>query len=230
VKSLAIIPARSGSKGVKHKNIKLLNGKPLLAYSIEAAIDSGLFTEIMVSTDSDEYAEIAKSYGAKVPFLRSDNNSTDSASSWDMVMEVLQNYKKMNCTFDNVCLLQPTSPLREASDIKNAYELFYDKDANSVISVCEMEHSPIVCMQVNDDCSMGEFVLNGKPGTNRQSVGKYYRINGAIYIVKTNILNNIQNLYTDRCFTYIMDEKKSIDIDTEFDFFVTEKIINSSQK
>lgn len=226
MKSLAIIPARSGSKGVKNKNIRLLNGKPLLAYSIEAAISSGLFTEIMVSTDSDEYAEIAKSYGAKVPFLRSDSNSTDSASSWDMVSEVIQNYKMIGSTFDNVCLLQPTSPLREASDIKNAYELFYDKDANSVIGVCEMEHSPIVCMQVNDDCSMGEFILDSKPGTNRQSVEKYYRINGAIYIVKISMLESIQDLYMDRCFTYIMDEKKSIDIDTEFDFFVSEKIMN----
>lgn len=91
--NLAIIPARSGSKGLKNKNIKLLDGKPLLAYTIEAAIDSGVFDEVMVSTDSEEYAKIAIEYGAKVPFLRSQENSKDTSSSWDVVFEVLEFYR-----------------------------------------------------------------------------------------------------------------------------------------
>ena len=105
MRNIAIIPARSGSKGLPDKNIKLLQGKPLLAYTIEAAIKSGCFTEVMVSTDSEKYAEIAWEYGAKVPFLRSKVMSSDTASSWDMVEEVLDNYKQLNQEFDSFCLL-----------------------------------------------------------------------------------------------------------------------------
>ena len=112
MKNIAMIPARSGSKGLKDKNIRLLNGKPLLAYSIEAAIQSKLFDEIMVSTDSSYYADIAEKYGAKVPFLRSEGNSSDSASSWDTVQEILSFYRNAGEEFDSFCLLQPTSPLR----------------------------------------------------------------------------------------------------------------------
>lgn len=127
MKNLAIITARSGSKGLKNKNIKLLNGKPLIAYSIEAAQKSNLFTEIMVSTDSEEYAEIALKLGAKVPFLRSKTNSEDNSGSWDVVMEVLKNYLKAGQKYDTICLLQPTSPLRTYDDIDNGYKLLIEK-------------------------------------------------------------------------------------------------------
>ncbi|MBO6246248.1 MAG: acylneuraminate cytidylyltransferase family protein, partial [Anaerovibrio sp.] len=131
VKNIAIIPARSGSKGLKDKNIKLMNGKPLLAYSIEAAKESGMFDEIMVSTDSPKYADIAIQYGAGVPFLRSAENSSDTAGSWDMVLEVLNNYQKIGREFDTVCLLQPTSPLRLAKDISDAYKDFKENDVDA---------------------------------------------------------------------------------------------------
>jgi len=117
MKNIAIIPARSGSKGLKDKNIKPLLDIPLLAYSIRAAKDSALFDEIMVSTDSDDYAQIAKDYGASVPFLRSAKTSSDTAGSWDVVTEVLSQYQTSGRYFDTICLLQPTSPLRIASDI-----------------------------------------------------------------------------------------------------------------
>ena len=109
MKNIAIIPARSGSKGLKDKNIKALNGQPLLKYSIDAAISSRIFDEIMVSTDSSHYAEIAKVCGASVPFLRSAENSEDKASSWNVVIEVLNYYKQIGQTFDTFCLLQPTN-------------------------------------------------------------------------------------------------------------------------
>lgn len=118
MRNLAIIPARSGSKGLPDKNIMDLNGKPMMYYTIRAAIDSGCFEEIMVSTDSPKYAEIAVACGAKVPFLRSEAMSGDSAGSWDTVREVLSNYQKLGQTFDYVTLLQPTSPLRTAEDIR----------------------------------------------------------------------------------------------------------------
>lgn len=143
MKNIAIITARSGSKGLKDKNIRILNGKPLMAYTIEAAIKSGMFDEIMVSTDSKEYASVAIKYGAKVPFLRTKKNSDDNASSWDVVKEVVKKYKDMGKEFNTVCMLQPTSPLRIAEDIVNGYKLFNEKKADTVIAVCETQHSPL---------------------------------------------------------------------------------------
>lgn len=117
MKNIAVITARSGSKALVDKNIKLLAGKPLLAYTIEAAKESGCFDTIMVSTDSEKYAVIARDYGAQVPFLRSEATSSDTAGSWDVVREVICQYKELGEVFDSVCLLQPTSPLRTAEDI-----------------------------------------------------------------------------------------------------------------
>ena len=116
--NLAVITARSGSKGLKDKNIKLLGDRPLLAYSIEAAKDSGMFEKIFVSTDSELYAETARQYGADVPFLRARSIAGDNASSWDAVREAVQGYEKLGQRFDTVTLLQPTSPLRRAEDIR----------------------------------------------------------------------------------------------------------------
>lgn len=143
--SLAIIPARSGSKGLPDKNIRILNGKPLLAYTIEAARDSGIFDEIMVSTDSLGYAKIAEEYGASVPFIRSEENAGDYANSWGGVSEVLEEYGKIGKNFNDFCLLQPTSLLRVGEDIRNAYDCFHSKNAVAVVSVCECEHSPLWC-------------------------------------------------------------------------------------
>lgn len=123
IRRIAIIPARSGSKGLLNKNIKLLDGKPLMAYSIDSAIKSGIFDTVFVSTDSDEYEKIATSYGAEVPFLRSEIQSSDTASSWDVVREVLEEYSKRGECFDEVMLLQPTSPLRNVEDILGAMSL-----------------------------------------------------------------------------------------------------------
>ena len=133
--NLAIIPARSGSKGIKDKNIRDLCGKPLMAHTIEAALCSDCFDEVMVSTDSDRYSEIARQYGANVPFLRSNETATDKASTWDMADEVLEKYRIRGRRFDSFCILQPTSPLRTASDIREAYRI-YDSQADfAVVSV-----------------------------------------------------------------------------------------------
>ena len=221
MKNIAIIPARSGSKGLKDKNIRNLCGKPLLSYSIKAAEESDIFDEIMVSTDSELYAAIAREYGASVPFLRSGATSSDTAGSWDVVMEVLDNYKQLRgWTFDNVCLLQPTSPLRTAEDIKNAYELLQNAQI-AVVSVCEVDHSPLWCNTLPSDKSLDGFITlsNNKQ---RQGINKYYRINGAIYFVRTAALYEDPFLYRQGSYAYIMDKKKSIDIDDEFDFHLAD--------
>lgn len=227
MKNIAIIPARSGSKGLKDKNIKNLCGKPLIAYTIEAAIMSEEFDEIMVSTDSDKYADIAREYGANVPFLRSAANATDEASSWNMVEEVLSGYSDMGYEYDTFCLLQPTSPLRSGIDIKNAYELYRDKANFAVISVCEAEHSPLWCGNLPSTHEFTNFI-NQDSVKRRQSGDKFYRLNGAIYIVNTKRFRSERFLYREGSFAYVMPQIRSVDIDTEIDFMLAESIIASS--
>lgn len=223
MKNLAIIPARSGSKGLSDKNIRLMNGKPLLAYTIEAAIRSGQFEEVFVSTDSFQYAEIAKEFGANVPFLRTSKNASDNASSWDVVRETLKKYKELGEEFETIALLQPTSPLRKEEEIVGGYKLYRHKNANSVIGVCEMEHSPLQSNILNDDLSMENFIHKDIYLKPRQQLPVYYRVNGALYIVKVKDAVDIFDLYDKKCYAYIMPQEKSIDIDTDLDFEIAEK-------
>jgi CMP-N,N'-diacetyllegionaminic acid synthase len=217
MKNLAIIPARSGSKGLKDKNIRLLNGKPLIAYSIEAANKSEMFSHVMVSTDSERYSEIAKEYGAEVPFLRSVTNSGDNAGSWDVVREVLEKYARMGVLFETVCLLQPTSPLRNEEDIVEGYKELEDKNADAITSVCEVDHSPLWTMTLDEDLSLVEYrkYSNSAP---RQILDTYYRINGALYIRKVCYEHNKPLIKSEKEYAYIMKRNRSVDIDTIDDF------------
>lgn len=217
MKNIAIISARSGSKGLPNKNIKELNGKPLMAYSIEAAINSGCFATVMVSTDSKHYADIASEYGAEVPFLRSEATSSDTASSWEAVEEVLLGYEKMGKVYDTFCLLQPTSPMRVAEDIKDAYKLYDEKDAVAVLSMTELEHPIEWCGELDETLCLDGFHKDTH-GNRRQDVAKSYRPNGAIYIVSVNEFRKDRNLYKSGSYAYIMPQERSVDIDTEFDF------------
>ena len=223
MKNIAIIPARSGSKGLKDKNIKELKGKPLLAYSIETAKESKLFNEVMLSTDSEKYAEIGRTFGANVPFLRSEANSSDKAGSWDVVIEVLSRYLEKGEKFDSICLLQPTSPLRIAQDIIEAYKLLESKQADAVTSVCEVDHSPLWTMTLPENLSLEEFKKQDSD-TPRQLLEKYYRLNGAIYIRKIKYYNKKIQLLDSKEYAFIMPRERSIDIDTELDFIIAEAI------
>lgn len=222
MKNIAIIPARSGSKGLEDKNIRIFNGKPLLAYSVEVAIMSGLFNEVFVSTDSEKYAEIGREYGAHVPFLRSPELSSDTASSWDAVKETLNCYEKIGATFHTIALLQPTSPLRTAQDITNAFALMQEKQANAVVSVCEVDHSPLWCNILPENGSMDRFLSKDLVTKGRQNLDTYYRINGAIYLVNVPYLLSSQTIYDHGCFAYKMDKRRSIDIDDLVDFQIAE--------
>ncbi len=224
MKNIAIIPARSGSKGLPDKNIKDLCGKPLMAYSIEAASKSNEFDEVMVSTDSSDYARIAREWGASVPFLRSEYTSGDSASSWSMVEEVLYNYAKQGLEYDSFCLLQPTSPLRTADDIKAAYSLYRDKAQFAVVSVCEAEHSPLWCGKLPDNHELTRF-LDAEAIKQRQATGRFYRLNGAIYIVNCQRFEREKYLYKEGSYAYIMEQSHSIDIDSEFDFTMAKALL-----
>lgn len=225
MKNLAIIPARSGSKGLKDKNIKELNGKPLLAYSILAAKASNLFDEIIVSTDSVLYAEIAKQWGASVPFLRSNELSSDTASSWDVVREIIMRLSESGKNYDTVALLQPTSPLRTAENIVQGYQLFERKNAKSVIGVCEVDHSPLWSNTLPEDLSLEGFIRPEVNGLQRQEIPIYYRINGALYIVDTAFILQTQDIFSARSFAHIMEKRQSIDIDDEFDFVIAHALM-----
>lgn len=226
MKNLAIIPARSGSKGLKDKNIKKLHNKPLIAYTIEAALNSNEFSHVMVSTDSENYAKIAKKYGAEVPFLRNEILSNDDTSSWDVVKDVLKWFNKKGDYFDTVTLLQPTSPLRSSEDISRGFELFKSKNAKAVISVCEADHSPLWSNTLPENFSLKEFISESVIKKPRQQLQRYYRLNGAIYIIDTNYLNQGQSLYSDNCFALLMAKENSIDIDDIFDFATAEAFLN----
>lgn len=223
--SIAIIPARSGSKGLPNKNILPLKSKPLLAWSIDAALQSGMFDTVHVSTDSEEYAEIARQYGADVPFLRTENASTDTASSQKVIKEVLENYHSLGKTFDSFMLLQPTSPLRTTEDICNAFTMLETTGGKSVISICETEHSPLWCNTLPPSGCMDRFI-NTEISDSRQGLPKYYRLNGAIYLCMTEkfFKGNCIPYDTD-CYAYIMPQNRSIDIDSSLDFLIVETLL-----
>lgn len=224
MKNLAIIPARSGSKGLPNKNIKKLCGVPLMAYSIRAAIESNKFSKVMVSTDSESYAKIAEEYGAEVPFLRSPELSGDAAGSWDVVREVLDKYAEFNNRFETVCLLQPTSPLRQSSDIVGAYHLYDENNADNIIGVCESDHSPLWMNTIPQDLSLEHFIRDDIQNKNRQKLDVYYRINGAIYIRKTASVISNASIYNNS-FAFIMPRERSVDIDVELDFIIAETLM-----
>lgn len=230
MRHLAVIPARSGSKGLKDKNIKTLCGVPLIGYSIRAARESGLFSCVHLSTDSNEYARIGAEFGADVSFLRDDALASDQAGSWDVVRWVVERFEEKGQRFDTVALLQPTSPLRSAEDIAAAYRLLEEKNANVVVSVCEMEHSPLWSNTLPEDLSMERFEDPALSDVPRQELPVYYRMNGAIYLVKTEFLFSGKPVYGEGSYAYIMDQKRSVDIDDELDFLLAGTVLQAMQK
>lgn len=219
---LAIIPARGGSKGIKNKNIVNLKGKPLISYTIEEAKKSGIFDKIIVSTDSPEIAEISKKYGAEVPFLRPENLSTDTASTIDVILHALNYFIDNDEYYDYFVLLQPTSPLRKAEDILNSVDLLFEKDADSVVSVCEVEHSPLFSNTLPQDLSLSNFIRKDLRDKRRQDLPKYYRINGAIYISRVETFLKTKDFYEGKSYAYIMPIERSIDIDSIVDLKMAE--------
>ena len=224
MRNIAVIPARSGSKGLPDKNIREINGKPLLAYTIEAALDSGCFDIVHVSTDSEKYADIAREYGADVPFLRSAELASDTANTWDAVREALSRYAEMGKTFETVMLMQPTTPLRTGEDVRAAYRLMQEKKARSVIAVCEVDHSPLWCDTIPEDGNMKGFGRKDLAWVTRQELKPFYRVNGAIYLltVTENTIADDDDIYGNNCYALFMDRKKSIDIDCEDDLELVE--------
>ena len=221
MKRLAIIPARSGSKGLKNKNILNLCGKPLMAYSIEAAIKSNLFNRIILSTDSEEYGKIALEYGSEVLY-RSKELSSDTASSFMVIKDVLD---KVKDTYDYFMLLQPTSPMRTSKHIIEAIELF-DKNIEKfdfLVSLKQSECPSNQIQPVEEDGSLKNFIND----TNfRRQNYKEYTPNGAIYIAKPDSYLRAKDVYGPKGLAYLMSNFDSIDIDNELDYELAKIYMN----
>lgn len=185
-----------------------------MAYSIIAAQKSEMFSKIIVSTDSERYAEIALKFGAEVPFLRSEKTSSDNAGSWDVVREVLNNIAER---FDTACLLQPTSPLRTSEDIIGGYKELIEKNGDAITGVCETDHSPLWTMTLDENLTMEKF-RSRYIESPRQLLQKYYMINGALYIRRLQYNANEIIILERKEYAYIMERSRSLDIDTLNDF------------
>lgn len=220
MRTLAIIAARGGSKRLPRKNVLDLGGKPLIAWTIEAALECPFINEVMVTTDDDEIAEIAKRYGAAVPFMRPSELAGDTATSFDAIKHAIDFYRaKLDKEFDFVVLLQPTSPLRSSQHISEAFELLVKRNADAVISVCEVDHSPLWMNTLPADHSLGGFLRDEVKAVRSQELPKNYRLNGAIYICRTSCLLEERTFFiSNNIFAYIMSKDTSIDIDDSFDF------------
>ncbi len=229
-KFIAVIPARSGSKGIPEKNIKPLAGKPLIAYTIEEAKKSKIFDKIIVSTDSEKIAKIAKDYGAEVPFLRPVELATDSSDSMDVVIHAIEFLEKNNKFFNYVMKLQPTSPLRKDFDIIEAAKLAIEKNANSVISVSECKNHPLWAGILEKDRRMDNFLKDEIKNKNRQELPKYYELNGMIFLAKIEKLLETRDWYMKNSYALIVDKNRSVDIDDIIDFKLAEIIIKEMNK
>ena len=222
---LAIVPARGGSKGIKDKNIKEIEGRPLIEYTIEAAKRCEYIDEIVVSTDSEKIAKAAKKAGAKVPFLRPDELASDTARTIDVVLFTIDQLKLIGQEYDIVVLLQPTSPLRDEDDICGAIEKYVSCNMKSLVSVSEVSESPILMRQIVDETHM-EKLLNINSTIRRQDMAKYYMVNGSIYINKIEELNSDTSL-NDNVIPYVMDRSHAVDIDDYVDIEVMKYYVNN---
>lgn len=222
MKLLYLIPARSGSKGIPNKNIIELNGKTLIAYTIEAAKQCAERSDICVSTDSEEIAKEAKKIGADVPFMRPGKLADDYASMEDVIKHAVEHYTSRGIIYDYVVLLQPTSPLRRAHHIREAVNLI-DEDTEMIISVKETKSNPYYIMYLEDDDGLLRKLMKFEY-SRRQDCPKVYELNGAIYIISVSLLN-VKGMGELEKKKYVMDDISSIDIDDVNDLEFVKYII-----
>jgi len=214
-KVLGIIPARSKSKGLPDKNIKEFNGKPLIAWTIEEVKKCNIIDKIIISTDSNKIANIAKKYGGDVPFIRPKKFATDTSKGVDVIFHVISLYEK---EFDIIAYFQPTSPLRKEKNIKEAFKLFSDKNAKAIVSVCKCEHIPLWSNTLPENGNMKGFIRPEIKNRNRQTFESYYRLNGAIYLSYISYFKKNKGFFGKETYAYIMPKINSLDIDDIIDF------------
>lgn len=215
---LALIPARGGSKGLPHKNIRLLMGKPLIAWTIKQAKNSKYLDRLIVSTDDIKIANISKKYGAEVPILRPKKLATDKATLMDLMAHIIKWMEMKGNPYDLIMVLQPTSPLRRSEDIDATIKLLFAKNAQAIVSVCESEHHPYGANILPENGCMGVFIRPEVVNKNRQELPIFYRINGAIYLAYRHYLKENKQFLGKKTYAYIMPAERSVDIDSKLDF------------
>ena len=217
---LAIIPARGGSKRLPRKNILNLNGKPLIRWSIEAGLKSKYIDKVVVTSDDSEILGIAESSGVSV-INRPVELASDTSTTFDAIKHTINNVNNYNY----IVLLQPTSPLRTAQHIDEAIEILFERSADAVVSVCEVDHSPLWSNTLPNNDNMSNFIRNDVLNKRSQDLEVYYRLNGAIYICDVNrLLQEERFLLKENIFAYKMDKSVSIDIDEEIDLKIAQAL------
>lgn len=228
---LVTICARKGSKRVKNKNLREIGGKPLIAHTIETAKTWGKADKIIVSTDSEEIAEISKQFGAEVPFIRPAELASDSAPKLPVIkhaVEYLRNFE--NESFDLIVDLDPTSPLRTVEDIENAYKIMVDEKPVNLFSVCLARKNPyfnMVELNENGYAHLSKQLKN--PVFRMQDTPLVYEMNASIYIYWTAELFEIENVITESSMIYEMPAERSVDIDSEVDFKLVKLLMNEGK-
>ncbi len=225
--TLFIIPARGGSKGLPGKNVKLLNGKPLIHYTIEAAQEITDDANICISSDDQEIIVIAKQTGIEVPFVRPAELATDTASSYDVLIHAVKFYQSKGREYQKVMLLQPTSPLRTAKDIQDAYRLLETKHGEGIVSVAPVDHNPLWTGTLPQDLCMDNFLDSNIASKRRQDLPGYYQLNGALYLASINYFISHRGFLGNKTYAYVMPKERSVDIDDLVDFLLAESILNS---
>lgn len=220
INRLAIITARGGSKRIPKKNIKEFNGRPIIEYSIEAAIESGLFAEVMVSTDSEEIAAIARAAGAKVPFMRSDENATDSATTAQVIAEVLEKYDYMGWGFDTVCCIYPTAPFVTAEKLKRAVELLESSGTDTVVPVVRYSFPPQRGFVIREGLTVMKEPENAL--VRSQDLEPMFHDCGQFYCMNVDSFMEKRAIFTDNTMSIEMPETEVQDIDNETDWKMAE--------
>ena len=219
-KAIAIITARGGSKRIPKKNIKEFCGKPIIAYSIRAALDSEIFDEVMVSTDSEEIAEIARAYGAKVPFMRSAKTSDDFATTADVLMEVLERYQEMDRTFDVMSCIYPTAPFVTPQKLQSAYDTLMKEQAVMAMPVVAFSYPPQRSYVLNGN--MLEMKWKENYNKRSQDLEKMYHDAGQFYMYQVEAFVRLKGQMTESIVPVIIDEMEVQDIDNESDWKLAE--------
>jgi len=227
MRPLVIIPARGGSKGIPRKNIKNLNGKPLIYYSIDVAREIVPDSDICVTTDDSEIIEVVEKYGLKVPFIRPDYLASDTMGTYDVLLHALDFYEKKGERYDNIILLQCTSPFRQVQDVKNALDS-YSPEIDMVVSVKETAANPYYnCFEEDADGFLKLSKGNGKY-VRRQDAPKTWEYNGAVYIINPESLKKSPLSKFKKKVKYVMDDIHSLDLDTMFDWKMAELMLKEN--
>lgn len=225
-KIVCVIPARSGSKGLPGKNIKMLLGKPLIAYSIKQAKSSRMIDRIIVSTDDKKIADISKKYGAEVPFMRPKFLAQDKSSTMDVLLHAMEWLEKDSYPFDILVLLHVTAPLRSVEDINNCVRLLFNENTSNVFSATEAHRNPYFNMVELDKKGRPCLVKNGNFPT-RQSAPKVFDMNASVYVWWKDALKNDKSLFSKTTAIYLMPKERSIDIDDNIDFKIAEMLLRN---